>query len=127
MSGNNSTPLRAVGYGRASTDQQDESVSDQRAWVGRVSRLEGLTLERFFEDDGVCGDVMDRPGLKAMLDFVDAEFFANRQLDALVVWDTDRVSRATAFQVCAACCPLLFIIPMTWASSRPLPPAGRRQ
>jgi DNA invertase Pin-like site-specific DNA recombinase len=94
----NPTAQRGVGYGRCSDTSQEESVADQLAWIERVSRVEGISLARVFTDDGIPGDVMNRPGLLDLLAYVDSEFFAGRQFDALVVWDLDRLSRATSLR-----------------------------
>ncbi|MFO0843261.1 MAG: recombinase family protein [Gemmataceae bacterium] len=92
---------RAVAYERMSTHRQGESVEDQLAWAERVARVEKLTLVRHFDDPGICGDDARRPGLAELLAFVDAEFFADRQVSALVVWDLDRLSRASSVRTAA--------------------------
>src|SRR5262245_66177292 len=93
MSHEHSTTPRALGYARCSTLAQEESVADQCAWIERACRVERLELARTFADEGAAGDEMNRPGLLAMLALGDAEFFADRQFSALVVWDLDRLSR----------------------------------
>jgi DNA invertase Pin-like site-specific DNA recombinase len=88
-----------VAYARASDgDKQETSVPDQRDWISRVAPAERLELVKVFEDDGVVGDDLRRPGLNEMLAFVDAEFFADRQIDVLVCWDTDRMSRSSSLR-----------------------------
>jgi DNA invertase Pin-like site-specific DNA recombinase len=96
MSTSNRTTLRAVGYGRGSTLRQEASVEDQLAWINRVASHERLDLVRVFSDCGVVGDTMNRPGLNDLVAFVDAEFYADRQIDALIIWDLDRFSRSSS-------------------------------
>lgn len=54
----------AVGLVRASsTEAQDHSTADQSAEIRRWCEAEGRDLGRIFEDDGVSGSILDRPGL----------------------------------------------------------------
>jgi DNA invertase Pin-like site-specific DNA recombinase len=54
---------RAVGYGRSSTDRQEASCTEQRRWAKQKAGVLGLDLVAWEEDDGISGDVLDRPGL----------------------------------------------------------------
>ncbi|KIE41109.1 recombinase family protein, partial [Geobacter anodireducens] len=67
-----------IGYARVST--QDQNLDLQR------SALEQAGCERIYEDQ-VSGSRSERPGLKAMLDFI-------REGDTLVVWKLDRLGRS---------------------------------
>jgi DNA invertase Pin-like site-specific DNA recombinase len=86
---------RAVAYYRTSTTRQEASIEEQRDWAHRVGPLRGVELVREFEDFGIPGDeVKHRPGLRALFRFCEEEADAGRPVEALVVWDRDRFSRA---------------------------------
>src|SRR5262245_38761371 len=100
MSLNHSTtPDRSVAYYRMSTTRQEVSIPQQRAWAGRACKEHGLTLVREFDDPGIPGsDIEQRPGLQEMLRFCDDRARAGYPIDALVVWDMDRLSRASSIR-----------------------------
>lgn len=83
----------AVGYARMSSDQQQASIPQQREWLERAARAEGVTLARVFEDHGIAGDDLTRPGLQAMLSYTE-----KHRPGVLLVWNLDRVSRAGSFE-----------------------------
>lgn len=76
-----------IGYARVST--QDQNLDLQR------SALEQAGCERIYEDQ-VSGSRSERPGLKAMLDFI-------REGDTLVVWKLDRLGRSVKGLVDLVC------------------------
>lgn len=88
-----SEPRTAVGYARMSSDQQQASIPQQLEWLERAARAEGLTLARVFEDHGIAGDDLTRPGLQALLTYTE-----KTRPGVLVVWNLDRVSRAGSFE-----------------------------
>ncbi len=105
MSTLNPTTDRSVGYGRCSTDKQEESVPEQSAWIVNIARAMSLELPRPpFEDDGVVGDEMSRPGLDALLAYLEAEFYGGRQIGTLIVWNLERLSRGTSLRTSALLC-----------------------
>jgi DNA invertase Pin-like site-specific DNA recombinase len=92
------TPIRAVAYYRMSTTGQEASIPEQKEWAKKACRKEGLEVVRHFEDPGIPGsEIEHRPGLMAMLNFCERPF-EGRRIDALVVWDADRLSRATSIR-----------------------------
>jgi site-specific DNA recombinase len=93
---------RAVAYFRMSTDAQEGSIPAQRAWAKQAAARVGLRLLREFEDPGISGGLIDqRPGLQALLDYADRQFAGGTPLDAILVWDPDRLSRADSLKTAA--------------------------
>lgn len=68
-----------MGYARVSTDDQDVAL--------QLDALERAGCKRVFQDHGVSGANMDRPGLDKLLK-------ALRRGDTLVVWRLDRLGRS---------------------------------
>jgi len=81
---------RAIGLVRCSTDQQEHSTGDQEAQIRRWCEAQELDLVRVFEDEGVSGSVLDRPGLLALLRYVESQ----PEGGTLVVWRRNRLARA---------------------------------
>ncbi|MCW8141099.1 MAG: recombinase family protein [Planctomycetota bacterium] len=79
----------AVGLARASSDKQETSTADQRAAIERWARGAGLDLVRVFEDDGVSGSVLDRPGLTALMAHVEAHPGGG----VVALWRRNRLAR----------------------------------
>jgi DNA invertase Pin-like site-specific DNA recombinase len=67
-----------IGYARVST--QDQNLGLQRDSLDRVP------CDKIFEDQGVSGSTMERPGLEAALSHL-------REGDVLVIWKLDRLGR----------------------------------
>ncbi|MGE3361700.1 MAG: recombinase family protein, partial [Acidimicrobiia bacterium] len=78
-----------VGYVRASSDRQETSCADQEAELRRWCEARGGTLERVFADDGVSGSDLERPGLLALLAFLERE-----RGGTLLMWRPNRLARA---------------------------------
>jgi DNA invertase Pin-like site-specific DNA recombinase len=89
--------LRAAAYARSSDDKQEASCPQQRAWAGRQAEALGLELAAYREDEGVPGDRLDRPGLEQLFDDLDRHQKARRPIPVLLVFDQDRLSRATSW------------------------------
>lgn len=70
-----------IAYYRVSTSEQ--SIASQRATLSK-----GLTFEKEFQDEGISGATLaaDRPGFKALLDYI-------REGDTLHVYAVDRLGR----------------------------------
>lgn len=81
---------RAIGLVRCSTDQQEHSTADQLAEIRAWCSAQGLRLVRVFEDEGVSGSVLDRPGLLALLRYVED----HPEGGTLVLWRRNRLARA---------------------------------
>lgn len=73
-----------IGYARVSTDEQNLDLQQ--------SALEGFGCEKLFEDSGISGSAIDRPGLAQALD-------ALSEGDILVVWKLDRLGRSLSHLV----------------------------
>lgn len=84
MTSNEPTPdARKIGYARVSTDDQD--LTTQLQLLGE----EGVRSRDIFRDHGISGAKSSRPGLDALLSYVEAG-------DLIVVTKLDRLGRSTA-------------------------------
>src|SRR5262245_48366137 len=93
------TPSRAVAYYRMSTDAQEGSIPAQRDWARRAAAKEGVRVVAEFEDPGIAGgEIEHRPGLQALLEFCEQRFRSGEPVEAVLVWDPDRLSRAGVFE-----------------------------
>jgi DNA invertase Pin-like site-specific DNA recombinase len=96
------TILRAVFYARCSDPRQDTSNEDQEAWANEAARRDHTRIIARFSDFGIPGDEMDqREGLNSLLAFCQERFRAEDPPDLLLVWDTDRLSRANSIRTAA--------------------------
>jgi DNA invertase Pin-like site-specific DNA recombinase len=81
-----------------STQGQEASIPEQKDWVRKACRQHNVEIVRSFEDPAVPGsEIEHRPGLMSMLAFCERPP-RNRPIEALVVWDADRLSRATSIR-----------------------------
>jgi site-specific DNA recombinase len=88
---------RCAAYARSSDDKQEASCGQQKQWaVGKAKTL-GLELAAYREDDGVPGDVLNRPGLEQLFNDLRLAQKARRPIPTLLVFDQDRLSRATSW------------------------------
>jgi DNA invertase Pin-like site-specific DNA recombinase len=102
MSDRNSTTARAVAYYRMSTTGQEKSISQQCEWARRAAGKERVEIVREFEDPGIPGsDIDQRPGLQEMLRFCEDRAHCGYPVGTLVVWDMDRLSRASSIRTAA--------------------------
>ena len=89
---------RAVIYARVSSERQREAqtISSQTAAVQEFARKEGYAIadEWIFEDEGYSGSTLVRPGLERVRDMA-----ADGQIDTVLVYSPDRLSRKYAYQV----------------------------
>jgi site-specific DNA recombinase len=85
-------------YARVSSDQQkeDKTIASQTAAVRAFAASQGYSVpvEWIFEDEGVSGATLVRPGLERVRDLV-----AEGQIQAVLVLSPDRLSRKYAYQV----------------------------
>ncbi|MBX3467161.1 MAG: recombinase family protein [Planctomycetes bacterium] len=79
----------AIGYARCSTGHQEHSVSDQRQAFARWAGEHGYTLAHVFQDEGVSGGRLSRPGLDAMLARLESE----QATGVVLLWDVSRTAR----------------------------------
>src|SRR5262245_26092360 len=82
----------AVALYRISDDEQD-SLPTQRAWSQRVAQRDGLCVVGEFEDEGVSGADVTRPGLENLVAFSKERFYAREPVTYLLVIDLDRFLR----------------------------------
>jgi site-specific DNA recombinase len=81
---------RAVGYARRSTDMQERSIPDQKAYVERWAGEHGYHVGQWFVDDAVSGtSTKGREAFEKMI--VEAE--NGRDFDAVLCYDISRFSR----------------------------------
>lgn len=79
----------AVLYLRASTQKQEASVPDQRSAALHYAKQHDLDVDHEFVDDGIRGSDLSRPGLLALLNFVEAT-----PGGTILCWDRSRLTRA---------------------------------
>jgi DNA invertase Pin-like site-specific DNA recombinase len=75
------------------SDGRQQSVPTQRAWAERVARRDGLAIAGEFEEEGVSGADVNRPGLDELLALAREQFYARRPLTHLLIIDLDRFGR----------------------------------
>src|SRR5258708_1658359 len=85
-------------YARVSSDRQKEegTIASQRAALLEYAQGQELMVppEWIFEDEGYSGAVLTRPGLERLRDLA-----AEGQVEVVVVYAPDRLSRKYAYQV----------------------------
>lgn len=87
-----STPARAVGYVRVSTDRQADggvSLEAQTAKVRAMADVQDAHLLEVITDAGVSAKTLQRPGLARVLALVRA-----RAVDMVIVAKLDRLTRS---------------------------------
>jgi site-specific DNA recombinase len=88
----------AVIYARVSSEQQREAqtIGSQTAAVQEFAQKEGYVIatDWIFEDEGYSGSTLVRPGLERVRDLA-----AAGQIDTVLVYSPDRLSRKYAYQV----------------------------
>ncbi|MEX0654657.1 MAG: recombinase family protein [Phycisphaeraceae bacterium] len=88
--------IDAVGYARRSTDMQERSIPDQKAYVEKWAKENGYRILRWYADDAISGtSVRDRDQFETMI--ADAEDAGRsgggRDFDAVLCYDLSRFSR----------------------------------
>lgn len=85
-------------YARVSSDRQREegTIASQKAALLEHAQLQGFIVppEWIFEDEGYSGTVLRRPGLERLRDFA-----AEGQIETVLIYAPDRLSRKYAYQV----------------------------
>jgi DNA invertase Pin-like site-specific DNA recombinase len=83
--------MKAIGYIRVSTEEQARegiSLDNQKAKIKSYCELNDLNLVEIIEDAGKSGKDLNREGVQVLL-----ERIKGRQVDAVVVYKLDRLSR----------------------------------
>jgi site-specific DNA recombinase len=85
-------------YARVSSDRQkeDQTIASQTAALIEHSQQQGYTVpsEWIFQDEGYSGATLVRPGLEKVRDLA-----AEGQIESLLIYSPDRLSRKYAYQV----------------------------
>ncbi len=88
-------------YARVSSDRQKENhtIASQVAALTQYAETNGYLIppERQFQDDGYSGATLVRPGLEALRDLA-----AAGEIQAVLIYSPDRLSRKYAYQVLLA-------------------------
>jgi site-specific DNA recombinase len=88
-------------YARVSSDRQKENhtIASQVAALTQVAATNGYPVppEWQFQDDGYSGATLVRPGLEALRDFA-----SGGQIQAVLIYSPDHLSRKYAYQVLLA-------------------------
>src|SRR5690349_12612633 len=91
----------AAVYARVSSNQQKEqhTIQSQTAALIEYARTHEYTVPSAwrFQDDGISGATLLRPGLEAIRDLA-----ATGQITAVLAYSPDRLSRKYAYQVLLA-------------------------
>jgi DNA invertase Pin-like site-specific DNA recombinase len=94
--------IPAVVYYRMSKDQQDKSIPQQEAWAHAKCKVEGVSIEREFRDEGISGDkTSKRDGFREMLRFCQTRHRERRPIKAVVCYSASRFSRADSQETAA--------------------------
>jgi len=90
--------MLAAIYARVSSDRQkeDHTIGSQLVELMKHAQHEGYTVsdEWTFQDEGYSGATLDRPGLERLRDLA-----AEGQIETLLIYSPDRLSRKYAYQV----------------------------
>ena len=98
----NSTPVRAVFYGRMSTDLQETSIDRQRSQVQPYAQKQGYTLVGEYIDEGITGsEIVKRKAFQRMLRDAQSGAF-----DVILVDDADRFGRFDSIDLGEIVAPL---------------------
>jgi site-specific DNA recombinase len=93
-----SAKMRGVLYGRRSSNLQERSIPQQLEWGRGAAPREGVRIAKEFVDDAITGTTTKRDDFQAMLAFCQAEAKAGRPIDVILMWSTDRFSRADSLE-----------------------------
>jgi DNA invertase Pin-like site-specific DNA recombinase len=94
----NKSIARAVAYYRMSSSKQEASIPEQREWAQDAAKARELTIVSEFQDEAIPGsEVEGREGLFDMIRYCEDR----GNVQAIVVWDQDRFSRASSIRTAA--------------------------
>lgn len=92
----------AVAYFRMSTNLQDKSIPQQRAWQQAQAKLENLQVEAEFKDEGISGAATDRrDDFHRMLAFCQQRHREGRPVEVIICYSASRFSRADSHETSA--------------------------
>ena len=85
-------------YARVSSDRQkvEQTIASQTAALEDWAKTQNYRVppEWIFEDEGYSGAILNRPGLEQLRDLA-----VEGQLEAILIYSPDRLSRKYAYQV----------------------------
>lgn len=82
-----------AGYVRLSRDDDKQnyvSIENQKLIISQYAQSHGITIDRWYEDDGVSGYTFDRAGFLTMMDDLD------KDIDTIYIKDLSRIGRHNA-------------------------------
>lgn len=82
-----------AGYVRLSRDDDKQnyvSIENQKLIINQYAQSHGITIDRWYEDDGVSGYTFDRAGFLTMMDDLD------KDIDTIYIKDLSRIGRHNA-------------------------------
>ncbi len=82
-----------VGYVRLSRDDDKRnyvSIKNQKLIINQYAVSQGISIDRWYEDDGVSGYIFDRPGFNQLMEDLD------KDVDTVFVKDFSRLGRHNA-------------------------------
>lgn len=82
-----------AGYVRLSRDDDKQnyvSIENQKLIISQYAQSHGITIDRWYEDDGVSGYIFDRAGFMTMMDDLD------KDIDTIYIKDLSRIGRHNA-------------------------------
>ena len=82
--------IKAVGYARRSTDMQERSIPDQKAYIEKWADANGYRILRWYIDDAISGT--STKGRKAFDELI-AAAENGRDFDTVICYDISRFSR----------------------------------
>ena len=81
---------KAIGYIRRSTENQEESLNQQREKLEEFAKAKGWTLDGIYVDDAISGSDMKRPGLAKMMERAETD----KGVEVILAWERNRLARA---------------------------------
>jgi DNA invertase Pin-like site-specific DNA recombinase len=82
-----------------SSTLQERSIGQQRGWAQPTAQAEGVEIVQEFEDAALSGtEATRRNAFQEMLRFCQDQARQKHPIDALVMWKTDRFSRADSIE-----------------------------
>ena len=82
-----------AGYVRLSRDDDKQnyvSIENQKLIISQYAQSHGITIDRWYEDDGFSGYTFDRAGFMTMMDDLD------KDIDTIYIKDLSRIGRHNA-------------------------------
>jgi DNA invertase Pin-like site-specific DNA recombinase len=91
--------VSAVAYYRMSSNDQDGSIEQQKAWAADACPREGIEVLQEFIDEGKKGhETAKRTAFHQMLEFCRDRWERRQPVEAIVCWHTNRFSRSDGIE-----------------------------